>query len=152
MVKGESGILACTPPDRQPRWVSSERLLIWPNGAEARLYSANDPEALRGPQFDLAWADEFGCAAIDKGTNQPNKFLDPKSSESDIPFFSNGRRDDLIQAQYLRAVMDYWDNPETNPISDVYGGPMLDMDRAHAWAWDARPWPAFPPARARWRD
>ncbi len=59
MVKGESGILACSPPDRVPRWVAGERLLIWPNGAEARLYSANDPEALRGPQFDLAWSDEL---------------------------------------------------------------------------------------------
>lgn len=59
MVKGDSGILACTPPDRRPQWVSGERLLRWPNGAEARVYSAHDPEALRGPQFDCAWADEL---------------------------------------------------------------------------------------------
>jgi phage terminase large subunit-like protein len=59
MVKGDSGLLACSPPDRRPRWVSSERRLVWPNGAEARVYSANDPEALRGPQFDCAWADEL---------------------------------------------------------------------------------------------
>ncbi len=59
MVKGESGILACSPPDRTPRWIAGERLLVWPNGAEARLFSAHDPEALRGPQFDLAWADEL---------------------------------------------------------------------------------------------
>lgn len=59
MVKGESGLIACSPPDRVPRWVASERKLVWPNGAEARLYSAHDPEALRGPQFDLAWADEL---------------------------------------------------------------------------------------------
>ena len=59
MVKGESGILACSPPDRCPRWVAGERMLVWPNGAEARLYSAHDPEALRGPQFDAAWVDEL---------------------------------------------------------------------------------------------
>lgn len=59
MVKGESGLLACSAPDRVPRWVAGERMLVWPNGAEARVYSANDPEALRGPQFDLAWADEL---------------------------------------------------------------------------------------------
>ncbi len=152
MVKGESGILACSPPDRRPRWVAGERMLIWPNGAEARLYSAHDPEALRGPQFDAAWADEIGCAAVDKGTNQPNKFYDPKSSESAFPHYSTGRRDDLIQAQYLRAVMDYWDAPDRNPVSPVYGGPMLDMDRAHIWAWDARPWPAFPRDMHRWSD
>ncbi|WP_224814367.1 glycoside hydrolase TIM-barrel-like domain-containing protein [Hasllibacter sp. MH4015] len=152
MVKGESGLIACSPPDRVPRWVAGERMLVWPNGAEARLYSANDPEALRGPQFDLAWSDEFGCAAIDKGSNEPNKFLDPKSSESDVPHFSNGRRDDLIQAQYLRATLDYWAEEGRNPQSDQYDGPMLDLGRAHAWAWDARPWPAFPNDRSRWSD
>jgi phage terminase large subunit-like protein len=59
MVKGESGILACSPPDRVPRWIAGERRLEWPNGAEARLFSAHDFEALRGPQFDAAWADEL---------------------------------------------------------------------------------------------
>jgi phage terminase large subunit-like protein len=59
MVEGDSGILACTPPDRTPRWVASQRKLVWPNGAEARCYSASDPDALRGPQFDAAWADEL---------------------------------------------------------------------------------------------
>ena len=59
LVFGESGILACTPPDRIPRWIAGERRLVWPNGAEARLYSAHDFEALRGPQFDGAWVDEL---------------------------------------------------------------------------------------------
>ncbi len=104
------------------------------------------------PQSKPIWFTEFGCAAIDKGSNEPNKFLDPKSSESDIPRFSNGRRDDLVQAQYLRAVMDYWAEEGRNPQSTRYEGPMLDMSRAHAWAWDARPWPAFPNDRGRWSD
>ena len=47
---------------------------------------------------------EFGCAAIDRGTNEPNKFLDPKSSESMLPRYSSGRRDESIQQQYYRAV------------------------------------------------
>lgn len=59
MVFGDSGIMACAPPDRRPDWVASKRKLVWPNGAEAQLFSANDPEALRGPQFDAAWADEL---------------------------------------------------------------------------------------------
>jgi hypothetical protein len=95
---------------------------------------------------------EIGCPAVDKGTNQPNKFFDPKSSESALPHQSSGRRDDLIQAQYLRAVMSYWDSPGKNPVSGVYGGPMLEMDYAHVWAWDARPWPAFPNDLDRWSD
>ncbi|WP_293575281.1 terminase family protein [Phaeobacter sp.] len=59
MVQGDSGILACTPADRKPTWKATERRLIWPNGATAQAFSAHDPEALRGPQFDAAWADEL---------------------------------------------------------------------------------------------
>ncbi|MEM9754992.1 MAG: terminase family protein, partial [Pseudomonadota bacterium] len=43
----------------KPRWIAGERRLVWPNGAEAQVFSAHDPEALRGPQFDAAWCDEL---------------------------------------------------------------------------------------------
>jgi len=59
MVYGESGILACSPPDRMPRWETGKRQLVWPNGAVAQAFSAHDFESLRGPQFDAAWADEL---------------------------------------------------------------------------------------------
>lgn len=59
MVEGDSGILACSPPDRTPLWDATRKRLLWPNGAEARVYSAHDPERLRGPQFDAAWVDEL---------------------------------------------------------------------------------------------
>ncbi|MGR3542431.1 MAG: DNA-packaging protein [Hasllibacter sp.] len=59
MVFGESGILACSPPDRTPEWQATRRRLVWANGAEARVFSASDPEAMRGPQFDAAWCDEL---------------------------------------------------------------------------------------------
>ncbi|MEM7422497.1 MAG: terminase family protein [Pseudomonadota bacterium] len=59
MVEGESGILACSPPDRMPRLVASHNRLIWPNGAEATMVSATNFEAMRGPQFDGAWCDEL---------------------------------------------------------------------------------------------
>lgn len=59
MIFGESGILACTPPDRRPEWQATKKTLRWPNGAEARIYTAHDPEGLRGPQFDAAWVDEL---------------------------------------------------------------------------------------------
>ena len=95
---------------------------------------------------------EFGCAALDKGANQPNKFIDPKSSESRLAHHSNGRRDETMQAQYLRAVTSHWADPANNPVSETYGGRMLDMDRAHAWCWDARPWPAFPLTHEVWSD
>lgn len=59
MIMGESGILACSPPDRKPEWQATRRRLVWPNGAVAQVYSAFDPESLRGPQFDAAWVDEL---------------------------------------------------------------------------------------------
>ncbi|KAJ31675.1 baseplate multidomain protein megatron [Sulfitobacter pontiacus] len=98
------------------------------------------------------WFTEYGCAAVDKGTNQPNKFLDLKSSESSLPRYSSGARDELMQMQYLRAVADHWRDPSHNPISAAYGGPMVDMTRAFVWAWDTRPYPFFPNNRALWSD
>jgi phage terminase large subunit-like protein len=59
MVKGDSGIVACSPPDRRPLWEATRKRLVWPNGAVAQVFSAHDPDSLRGPQFDAAWADEL---------------------------------------------------------------------------------------------
>ena len=59
MIFGESGILACSPPDRRPEWVATRRQLQWPNGAVAQVFSAHEPDSLRGPQFDAAWVDEL---------------------------------------------------------------------------------------------
>ena len=59
MVFGESGLMSVSPPDRRPTWIAGRRMLQWPNGATAQLFSAHEPETLRGPQFDAAWADEL---------------------------------------------------------------------------------------------
>lgn len=59
MVEGESGILACSPPHRCPVFEPSLRRLTWANGAQATLYSAAEPESLRGPQHSHAWCDEI---------------------------------------------------------------------------------------------
>ncbi|RME16878.1 MAG: host specificity protein [Alphaproteobacteria bacterium] len=98
------------------------------------------------------WFTEMGCAAIDKGTNQPNRFLDPKSSESALPRYSTGVRDDYIQMRYLRAMREFWADPENNPTDAETGVRMLDMSRAHVWAWDARPFPWFPSRKGLWSD
>lgn len=98
------------------------------------------------------WFTEVGCAAVDKATNQPNKFVDIRSSESALPWFSDGRRDDLIQQAYYDATLGYWTDPDNNPSSDLYEGRMLDTERIHAWAWDARPWPYFPNNGVLWAD
>ncbi len=125
----------------------------WENDHHERLNGVRQQNATAWqPRSKPIWFTEFGCAAIDKGTNQPNKFLDPKSSESKVPKFSNGQRDDLMQLQYLRALITHWNTPENNPISERYDAPMVDMSNAYVWAWDARPFPLFPNARAIWSD
>ena len=59
MVEGVSGLLAVHPPRARPRFEQSKRQIVWPNGVVAQLFSAEDPESLRGPQFAAAWLDEI---------------------------------------------------------------------------------------------
>jgi phage terminase large subunit-like protein len=58
MLFGESGILAVSEPDNMPVFKHSDSTLTWPNGAQAHMYSAEDPRRLRGPQCQALWADE----------------------------------------------------------------------------------------------
>ncbi len=60
MVEGESGLLSIAPDWNRPMWHPALRRLEWRSGAVAQVYGASDPEALRGPQFSHAWADEIG--------------------------------------------------------------------------------------------
>ncbi len=59
MVEGVSGLLSVHPPGMRPRFEVSTQQVTWPNGAVAQLFSAEDPESLRGPQFFAAWCDEL---------------------------------------------------------------------------------------------
>lgn len=61
MVEGESGLLAISPKRERPTWQPSKRRLTWPNGAIATTYTADEPDRLRGPQHDGAWADELAA-------------------------------------------------------------------------------------------
>ena len=63
MVEGDSGILSVCPPDNMPRYESSKRRLTWKDGTIATLYSAEEPERLRGPQHHIFWADELAAWA-----------------------------------------------------------------------------------------
>jgi len=110
------------------------------------------------PQSKPFWMMEIGCAAADKASNQPNVFVDPKSSENALPYFSNGARDDLIQRRVLRAMIEAFDPAATgyvtgtNPVSALTGERMVALDRIHIYAWDARPFPAFPTNTQLWGD
>ena len=101
---------------------------------------------------------ELGCPAVDKGANQPNVFPDAKSSEDATPYFSSGGRSDVAQARFLQAHFEHWNpqsphfDPSANPVSPIYGGRMVDPAHICVWAWDARPFPAFPTLAQTWRD
>ncbi|MGB3472162.1 MAG: terminase family protein [Erythrobacter sp.] len=60
MIEGESGIIACSPPNNRPIFEPSLQRLRFPNGAQAQMFSAAEPESLRGPQHSHAWCDEIG--------------------------------------------------------------------------------------------
>lgn len=110
------------------------------------------------PKSKPIWLTEIGIPAVDKGPNGPNVFPDPKSSESAYPPFSRGVRDDLVQARALEAILSRFDPAQRgfaaayNPVSPVYGGRMVDPAGIFVWAWDARPFPAFPDYETVWSD
>ena len=101
---------------------------------------------------------EIGCPAVEKGANQPNVFPDPKSIENALPHFSAGGRDDLVQRRLIEAYLARFDPAsdgfvETdNPVSAHYAGRMIDPAFIAPWAYDARPFPAFPRQRSLWAD
>lgn len=123
-----------------------------PGGIEALTPTAWVPES------KPLWLTEFGCPAIDKGANQPNVFVDAKSSESARPYFSNGQRDDFAQRRFLQAHLDYWREGApgfqgaNNPVSSLTGKRMIDADHLFVWTWDARPFPSFPSLTSVWSD
>ncbi len=110
------------------------------------------------PQSKPFWLMEIGCPAVDKGANQPNVFVDPKSIENALPYFSNGVRDDLMQRRFLTAFLHAFDWTKSgyvagsNPISSLTGTRMVNLDHIHVYCWDARPYPQFPNAIDVWGD
>jgi hypothetical protein len=104
------------------------------------------------------WLLELGCPAVDRAGNGPNVFPDPKSSTTGVPPASRGVRDDLTPARLLTAALDRLDPaaPDfaavANPPAALYAGRMVDPARIYLWAWDARPFPAFPAHTDRWAD
>ncbi|MBD3771621.1 MAG: glycoside hydrolase/phage tail family protein, partial [Rhodobacterales bacterium] len=82
---------------------------------------------------------EIGFGAVDKGGNAPNLFYDPKSTESALPPYSSGTRDDVFQRQALAVTLAHW---EASPL----------VEAAMVWAWDGRPFPAWPLRDDIWGD
>ena len=60
MIEGPSGLLSVHTDEERPDYEPSKRLITWPNGSVAQVFSADEPESLRGPQFEACWCDELG--------------------------------------------------------------------------------------------
>ncbi|KDA02855.1 baseplate multidomain protein megatron [Hyphomonas oceanitis] len=82
---------------------------------------------------------EVGFAAVDKGGNAPNLFFDPKSSESALPPYSTGARDDVFQKRALAVTLAHF---EDDPL----------VEATFVWAWEGRPFPAWPVRDGVWGD
>jgi hypothetical protein len=123
-------------------WVFGVKCLRawWSNPHHDRPNGVRSPEPTAWqPQSKPIWFTETGCPAVDHGSNQPNVFVDPKSSESALPYFSRGVRDDAIQRRYLQAMLSYW---QADPM----------VQSIHVWTWDTRPYPDFPLRKSVWSD
>jgi len=125
----------------------------WANEHIERVDGVETGPTAWQPRSKPVWLTEFGVPAVDKGTNAPNVFPDPKSVDGGLPPFSSGGRDDLIQIRGLEAMLAVYGEPgSANPVSPVYGGPMVAPGHAFVWAWDARPFPASPQMLGVWSD
>ncbi|CAH1656806.1 Putative tail protein [Hyphomicrobiales bacterium] len=145
-----------TDGDYGKPWIHRAKDLAgwWQNPHVERVGGVETGETAWVPCAKPIWLTEIGIPAVDKGTNGPNVFPDPKSSESAYPPYSRRVRDDLIQNRALEALIGHYGEggEAANPVSPLYGGPMVDPAGVFVWAWDARPFPAFPDQAGTWAD
>ncbi len=91
------------------------------------------------PKSKKIWFTEYGFPSVDLATNQPNIFYDPSSSESGLPYYSNGTIDLVAQRLGIEATEKRWQN------SDM-------IENKFLWTWDARPYPMWPDRCDFWSD
>jgi uncharacterized protein (TIGR02217 family) len=149
--------------------LANKQLRWWWNNSHQAVYATpgsggawvpTGPHTEWVPNSKSILTGEYGFAACDKATNQPNVFFDPKSIESYTAFWSIWdpandlgylpRRDDTLQALALESVYEYW-NIDGNNMT-VGGLPMLQWTFCCVWNWDARPFPTFPIENQNWAD
>lgn len=75
MIEGESGLLAIHLASERPRFEPSKGQMIWPSGTIAQIFSAEEPDSLRGPQFDAAWCDAFAGACLERAGHASTRSL-----------------------------------------------------------------------------
>ena len=105
------------------------------------------------PHSKPIWFTELGCPAVDKGANQPNVFPDRKSSAAALPWFSDGGRDDLVaESVFARPWRTLVASAEQSGLAGLWRARWSICANTALWAWDARPYPAFPLNGDVWGD
>ncbi|MBB4200687.1 hypothetical protein CCR94_21545 [Rhodoblastus sphagnicola] len=139
-------------------WWNNTHRAIYDNG-DGTGWSPHGPTTAWTPQSKPIAFVEYGFATVDRCTNQPNVFYDPKSSESATPFWSlwtgsvgsgwRPQRDDTLADLALQSVHDYW---SANNATSGSGVAMVFTPFCCAWNCDARPFPVFPLDGDVWGD
>ena len=147
--------------NKQFRW--------WWNNYHYAIYDTGDGQGWipRGsptqwvPQSKSISFTEYGVPPVDKGTNQPNVFYDPRSTESFTPYWSqwqlqsDGSYVPMIDTDImwlgLQAMYEYW-TKDGNNMTAPSGVKMMETTFFNVWNWDARPYPAFPNLYSVWGD
>lgn len=154
MINGESGLMNIHSKDERPIFKSSKRELIWPNGTIATCFSAENYEALRGPQFDLAWVDEL--AKFDKAeevwdqlmfclrlgnaprviittTPRPRKLLMELVNRKDIHLTRGSTFDNAanLPARFLEMISNEYGNTKLG--QQEIEGELLSLDSGALW-------------------
>jgi GTA TIM-barrel-like domain/Putative phage tail protein len=148
---GRRGLFAVRSPISEPFWALKNLRWWWETLHVPRMDGqATGPPSPWVPRSKPIWFTEIGFPSVNCATNQPNVFIDPKSAESRLPWHSNGAADRVAQRAAIEAMEEFWRNPASNPVSPIYGGPMLG--RCFYWCYDARPYPWFPALTEVWSD
>lgn len=139
MIEGESGLLNVGPPAERPFYMSSRKRLEWPNGTIGHVFSGEDPDGLRGPQFDTAWADEYCAwrypeetlANLRMGLRLPSKMGAPRLTMTTTPKPKAALRSLMKTAGLVISRAKTRDNAAhlsaafLSAIKDTYGGTRL---------------------------
>lgn len=133
-------------------WWSNDHHAVYDTGDGQGAVPRGSPSAWRPFSKSITFA-EYGCPTCDRGTNQPNVFFDPKSTESFTPYWSawepaeggglRPRRDDVLAMLARESMVEYWTVDGANEFSAA-GLPMIETTFMAVWNWDARPFPTFP--------
>lgn len=143
-----SGLLVRSPPWFEARFVSTRSEVIWPNGSKALMFSSEEPESLRGPEYSFAWADEL-CAWIDIPRTWSNLLFgmrlgdNPKVIVTTTPKPQPLVRELNADPSVPKIRGKTWDNIDNLPTETVadlvktYGGSRLGRQELEAEILDA---------------